>query len=394
MLDKRMSPAEIVGRLRDGMTIGIGGWGTRRKPMALVREILRSPLKDLTVVSYGGPDVGLLCAAGKVRRLVFGFVSLDVIPLDPHFRAARQAGAIECTEYRRGHAAVGPARRGDAAAVPADRARPRHRRRAREPGACARCARPTTTARSCSPCRPSARRRLAARRPSRPARQLRDPEPRPVLRRALLRVPRDAPLPELRAPAFRRRRSAVASARATTRSSAASSPASRTLPYGAHPTASVPGLRHRRSTSEGVLARRPARPGRLTARRYVDFPTTRPMSPPSAGRAHRRDRAAGVLSRRDEHDDYTLAELCIAAAAEAWRDDGEVLASGIGLVPRLGAVARQADLQPGAPDDRRRVHARRRARSSRPGGLARSRSSRAGCRSRASSTCCGADAGT
>jgi len=31
--------------------------------------------------------------------------------------------------------------------------------------------------------------------------------------------------------------------------------------------------------------------------------------------------------------DYTLAELCITAAAEAWRDAGEVLASGLGLVP-------------------------------------------------------------
>ena len=41
---------------------------------------------------YGGPDVGLLCAAGKVRKLVYGFVSLDSIPLEPHFRAARQAG--------------------------------------------------------------------------------------------------------------------------------------------------------------------------------------------------------------------------------------------------------------------------------------------------------------
>ena len=29
--------------------------------MSLVRAILRSPLEDLTVVSYGGPDVGLLC---------------------------------------------------------------------------------------------------------------------------------------------------------------------------------------------------------------------------------------------------------------------------------------------------------------------------------------------
>ncbi len=35
--------------------------------------------------------------------------------------------------------------------------------------------------------------------------------------------------------------------------------------------------------------------------------------------------------------DHTLAELCITASAEAWRDAGEVLASGLGLVPRLAA---------------------------------------------------------
>ena len=34
---------------------------------------------------------------------------------------------------------------------------------------------------------------------------------------------------------------------------------------------------------------------------------------------------------------YTLAELCIVAAAEAFRDDGEVLATGIGVIPRLAA---------------------------------------------------------
>jgi len=97
-----MTPREVVGELRDGMTIGIGGWGARRKPMALVREILRSPLKDLTLVSYGGADVGMLCAAGKVRKLVFGFVTLDVIALDPYFRAARQSAAIEAMEIDEG----------------------------------------------------------------------------------------------------------------------------------------------------------------------------------------------------------------------------------------------------------------------------------------------------
>lgn len=35
--------------------------------------------------------------------------------------------------------------------------------------------------------------------------------------------------------------------------------------------------------------------------------------------------------------EYTTAELCIAAAAEAFRGDGEVLASGMGLIPRLAA---------------------------------------------------------
>jgi len=101
-MDKRTTAAAVVAELRDGMTLGIGGWGSRRKPMALVREILRSPLRDLTLVSYGGPDVGLLCAAGKVRKLVYGFVSLDSIALDPQFRRARESGAIEALEFDEG----------------------------------------------------------------------------------------------------------------------------------------------------------------------------------------------------------------------------------------------------------------------------------------------------
>jgi glutaconate CoA-transferase subunit A len=101
-MSKVMSVDEVAGELRSGMTIGIGGWGSRRKPMALVRAILRSSLTDLTIVSYGGPDVGLLVAAGRVRRVVCGFVSLDTIPLEPHFRRGRQSGAVELTELDEG----------------------------------------------------------------------------------------------------------------------------------------------------------------------------------------------------------------------------------------------------------------------------------------------------
>jgi acyl CoA:acetate/3-ketoacid CoA transferase alpha subunit len=70
--------------------------------MALVRAILRSPLKNLTVVSYAGPDVGLLVASGQAKRVVTGFASLDSIALEPHFRRARQDGTVELTELDEG----------------------------------------------------------------------------------------------------------------------------------------------------------------------------------------------------------------------------------------------------------------------------------------------------
>lgn len=102
MMNKELTAARAVANIESGMTIGIGGWGPRRKPMALVRELLRTPVRDLTVVSYGGPDVGLLCAAGKVKKLVYGFVTLDAIPLEAHFRKAREAGAFEVMELDEG----------------------------------------------------------------------------------------------------------------------------------------------------------------------------------------------------------------------------------------------------------------------------------------------------
>ncbi|MDQ0777940.1 glutaconate CoA-transferase subunit A [Streptomyces aurantiacus] len=98
MGDRTMTADEAVSRLESGTTLGIGGWGSRRKPMALVRALLRSSVTDLTVVSYGGPDVGMLAAAGRIRKLVAPFATLDSIPLEPHYRAARERGSLELME--------------------------------------------------------------------------------------------------------------------------------------------------------------------------------------------------------------------------------------------------------------------------------------------------------
>ena len=105
--DKRTSLDEAVSRLSSGMTIGIGGWGSRRKPMALVRAILRrEDLTDLTVITYGGPDLGLLCSAGKVSKAYYGFVTLDSAPFyDPWFATRRTEGSIISREMDEGMAA-------------------------------------------------------------------------------------------------------------------------------------------------------------------------------------------------------------------------------------------------------------------------------------------------
>lgn len=103
MTDKRTTLDGAVADITSGMTIGIGGWGSRRKPMAFVRALLRTDVTDLTVVTYGGPDLGLLCAAGKVSKAYYGFVSLDSPPFyDPWFADARTSGSIVAREMDEG----------------------------------------------------------------------------------------------------------------------------------------------------------------------------------------------------------------------------------------------------------------------------------------------------
>ncbi len=103
MRDKRTTLDAAVSGIESGMTIGIGGWGSRRKPMAFVRALLRTDVTDLTVVTYGGPDLGLLCSAGKVSKVYYGFVSLDSPPFyDPWFAKARTTGSIVAREMDEG----------------------------------------------------------------------------------------------------------------------------------------------------------------------------------------------------------------------------------------------------------------------------------------------------
>ena len=92
--------------------------------------------------------------------------------------------------------------------------------------------------------------------------------------------------------------------------------------------------------------------------------------------------------------DFTRAEICAVAVAEAFRGDGEILASSFGTVPAIGARLAKRTF---APDllmtDGDRVPGREPPAGLRP--RARGRPwSRAGCRSARSSTCSGPGAAT
>lgn len=83
--------------IEDGMTIAIGA----PAPMAMVRQIVRRGVRDLTVID-SGLSLDLLIAAGCVRKTVSYYAGGHLgVPVLPNFRRAAQSGELavwECEE--------------------------------------------------------------------------------------------------------------------------------------------------------------------------------------------------------------------------------------------------------------------------------------------------------
>jgi glutaconate CoA-transferase subunit A len=91
---------EAAALINDGDLVALGGH-TRAAPMALIRELIRQGRRGLGLVTVptGGLNVDLAVGAGLVDRLHFAQVGLEEYGMAPHFRAAVQAGRLECREY-------------------------------------------------------------------------------------------------------------------------------------------------------------------------------------------------------------------------------------------------------------------------------------------------------
>jgi glutaconate CoA-transferase subunit A len=98
-----ISLAQLAADISDGATVGMGGAGLQRKPMAAARALVSAGRRELNLVSFlGSLDVELLLAGGCVRTLHSAGVALDGAGLAPRYRASRQERTVEFVEWSEG----------------------------------------------------------------------------------------------------------------------------------------------------------------------------------------------------------------------------------------------------------------------------------------------------
>lgn len=91
--------------VKDGMTVAVGGFINSLHPMAVVRQIIRNGVKNLTLVGSGsaGLEIDLLIGAGCVKKLICPYIGAEEFaPIGPIYRAMAQEGELEIWEVDEG----------------------------------------------------------------------------------------------------------------------------------------------------------------------------------------------------------------------------------------------------------------------------------------------------
>ena len=89
MRGKVISLRDAVNFIRSDSLVASGGLTIHRKPMAFFHEIIRSNLKNLNILSFGGgPELDLAIAARRVNRIEAAYVGFEILGFAPNFRRA------------------------------------------------------------------------------------------------------------------------------------------------------------------------------------------------------------------------------------------------------------------------------------------------------------------
>ncbi|WP_445503427.1 CoA transferase subunit A [Microvirga sp. G4-2] len=100
MKSKLASLKDAVSRIESGSTIAVGGSLLRRQPMAIIHEMIRQEIRDLTLLTWATTmATDMLAGAGAVRRWEGIYAGFFRHGLAPNFRRQVEAGAIETHDY-------------------------------------------------------------------------------------------------------------------------------------------------------------------------------------------------------------------------------------------------------------------------------------------------------
>lgn len=100
MREKYVSFEDAVNMIKDGDSLIICESSLDRSPTAIVREIIRRKMGNLTLVSiWGGYSSDLLIGAGLVRRVEVAYMGFESLGPAPCFRRAVENEEIEVEDY-------------------------------------------------------------------------------------------------------------------------------------------------------------------------------------------------------------------------------------------------------------------------------------------------------
>jgi glutaconate CoA-transferase, subunit A len=99
MIDKTTTLAEAVALVKSGDTLALGGMNLYRRPVAFVRELLKTDVRDLTLLCFTASyESDLLIGAGRVGAIRACYCGLESFGLAPMFTALATRGDLKVIE--------------------------------------------------------------------------------------------------------------------------------------------------------------------------------------------------------------------------------------------------------------------------------------------------------
>ncbi|MBS7622677.1 CoA transferase subunit A [Candidatus Bathyarchaeota archaeon] len=100
MRSRLVNLQEASEAIEDEGYVAFGGLTIHRKPMSLVRELIRFGRRRLRLLVFGGgPDVDMLVGSGVVESVEAAYVGFEILGLAPNFRRAVESGRLRFTEH-------------------------------------------------------------------------------------------------------------------------------------------------------------------------------------------------------------------------------------------------------------------------------------------------------